>query len=234
MNLRFASLSRAGPANNNQDCFMEPITSGDDWWCAIADGVGSSQYGAIASKICIDWLSANLSDAISMRSIFRAISDYLRTRAMEHQVHRRMSSTLSVLRLSGHDAFVGHVGDTRISQYRGGGVVTRTYDQTEVQLLIDEGVLSRYQARRYPRKHVILSAMSSHHRYELYESRFSVEKGDRILLTTDGFHQTVNRRSVAHLSSSHKDFCSFFQAIKNTVSDLTPSDDTTCLAIELE
>ena len=234
MNLKFASLSRAGDDNKNEDCLMEPIEVGGHWWCAIADGVGSSQCGSMASKICIDWLRTNVHDSLSMSSVFRGISEDLKLRAIEHGVSLHISSTLSVLRLSGYDAFVGHVGDTRISHYRGAGVVTRTYDQTEVQLLIDEGVLSRYQARRYHRRHVILSAMSSHRPYDLYENRFYVEAGDRIMLTTDGFHQAINRRSVAQLSSTHGDFFSFFRSVEDAITHLRPSDDATCVAIEVE
>ena len=234
MTLRSCWLSRAGSRGDNQDLLLEPVSTGLDWWCAIADGVGTSHHGARASRFCIDAIRKTMQDELAMDTLFRAVSAYMIRRAAEIGVTDSMSTTLSVLRLSRCTAFVGHVGDTRITHYRGNGVMTRTHDQTEVQRLVDTGVLSRYQARRYPRKNVLISAMSTHSEYDLYESAFGVHVGDRILLTTDGFHQIVDRREIALLSSRHASLDLFFEGIKDSLSRRSLADDATCLAVEVE
>ena len=234
MNLRFQSLSLAGPHGENQDCVLEPINSGVDWWCAIADGVGGTDHGGDASRTCIDALKLNVVDDMTMRELFGAVSNFLKQRANDTASSHRMGSTLSILRLSKGQAFVGHVGDTRIMHYRGGGVMARTHDQTEVQKLLDEGAISKHQARRYPRRNIILSVMSPYKTYDLHETTFTVKQGDRILLTTDGFHSKLQRRNLARLSSSCASFNSFFKSLKDVICDLRLNDDATCLAIEIE
>src|SRR3546814_5436694 len=72
----------------------------------------------------------------------------------------RISDWSSDVCSSDLNARVGHVGDSRIYHLRGSGLVTRTKDQTEVQHLIDEGILTPERAKMYPRKNVLLSAIS--------------------------------------------------------------------------
>lgn len=233
MNLCYKSLSLAGPKGRNQDCILEPTTSGMDWWCAVADGVGNSRGGEMASLMCIETVRNSIADGESMSNLFRKVADALLHKANADDEYVRMSSTLSVLRISERAAFVGHVGDTRINQYRGIGVMGRTRDQTEVQELLDGGVLTKHQARRYPRSNVILSAMSPQKEFTLFENEFSVEKGDRILLTSDGFHEQLQRRIVAEISSSYAVFDMFFSVIEKQVRGLPLNDDASVLALEI-
>ena len=233
MILLFHSLSVAGPKGKNQDCLLEPTRNDGEWWCAIADGVGGSDLGEVASRLCIDTVRQQLVNGKTMEELFCIVADKLSEKAQSATTDQTMSSTLSILRLVGKQAFVGHVGDTRITHYRNGGVVTRTRDQTEVQQLLDDGVLTKYQARRYPRKNVILSAMSPKRSHTLFESSFDVELGDRILLTTDGFHHCLQKRTIAYLSEKGPDFRTFFQSIERELSQVVLEDDATVLAIEV-
>ena len=233
MSLNYKSLSLAGPRGRNQDCVLEPITSGADWWCAIADGVGGSEGGEVASRVCIEAVRRSIADGEMMLNLFHKVLDAMSHEATANDKNFRMSSTLSVLRISGTMAFVGHVGDTRISHYRGAGVMGRTRDQTEVQKLLDDRVLTKYQARRYPRKNVLLSAMSLRKKFTLFENKFSVERGDRILLTSDGFHAQLQKKAIAELSRNCSTFDMFFSAIETQFRKLSLNDDATVLALEL-
>ena len=233
MNLCYKSLSLVGPRGRNQDCILEPTTSGKDWWCAIADGVGGSWGGEVASRVCIEALKNSIADGELMSNLFRKVADALSRTADADEKKAQMSSTLSVLRISERTAFVGHVGDTRINQYRGVGVMGRTRDQTEVQKLLDDGVLTKYQARRYPRRNVILSAMSPQKKFTLFENEFVLERGDRILLTSDGFHEKLQRRVVAQISGNCPEFKVFITAIERQLVNLSLNDDATVLALEI-
>ena len=109
----------------------------------------------------------------------------------------------------------------------------RTSDQTEVQRLLDDGVLTKHQARRYPRRNVILSAMSPRKEFTLFENEFSVERGDRILLTSDGVHEQLHRGTVAEISGNCAAFNMFFSIIEEQMRKLSLNDDATVLALEI-
>ena len=229
----FKSCSVPGPKGNNQDVVLPPFQVDQCTWCAIADGVGSSVFGGLAARTSLEMVRAVSSD-VSMSDIFASIRHRLSEIASEQEPGKSISTTLSILRICGEQALVGHVGDTRVSHYRGSGVMGRTKDQTEVQKLLDDGVLTKHQAARYPRRNVLLSAMSGGRDYDLHEQEFTVEKGDRILLTSDGFHSKLLRGRIAQLSSSNPAFEDFWEAIQNDLSSKILDDDASCLALEIE
>ncbi|MDX0800681.1 protein phosphatase 2C domain-containing protein [Sinorhizobium meliloti] len=231
MKVRYLSIE--GPKGENQDAILQPFRAGDCLWCGIADGVGSSALGGLAARTSLEVIS-QVADTDTIVDLFAKVSTRLSEIAVEHGNSKSISTTLSVLRICGDQASIGHVGDTRISQYRGSGVMARTKDQTEVQKLLDDGVLTKNQARRYPRRNVLLSAMSGGRDYDLYQASFSVQQGDRILLTTDGFHNKLLRGKIADLSSSHPEFDRFWTSLEDALRAESLDDDASCLALEIE
>lgn len=143
------------------------------------------------------------------------------------------STTLSVCLLIGERAIVGHVGDTRIYHLRGAGIQSRTRDQTEVERLIEEGILSPERALRYPRRHVLLSALSGDGDFHLQRSEFDVLVGDRVLLLSDGVYRQVTKREIAGLSEEHRQVPPFVHALKGLLASRGLVDDASALCVEI-
>lgn len=112
--------------------------------------------------------------------------------------------------------------------------MARTKDQTEVQKLLEDGAITKYQAQRYPRRNVLLSAMSSEPEFDLFQDEFVIEFGDRILLTTDGFHNKLLRGHISRISVDNPAFEDFWLAVQESLSSTTIEDDASCLAIEID
>lgn len=233
MSIQFNHITIDGYEHANQDAFLAPVKIGDSTWCAIADGVGGRSGGREASRICISFLNESLDEKSSMKSVFRGVSDRLSEFSMKNEELRKLSSTLTVLQIKNGKGFFGHVGDTRITHIREKGIMTRTKDQTEVQKLLDDGVISKYQARRYPRKNVLLSAMNAKKNYDLLEGQFDLLPTDRILLTTDGFHSKLLRQEVLDISIKNPEFDKFWEQLSNSIENVKLDDDATCLGIQL-
>ncbi len=231
--MKFKLCSLVGPKGDNQDAVLPPFEIGGCTWCAIADGVGSSSLGGLASHKSLEIVQKVLGSE-TMSEVFANVQLGLSEVVHGQETNKSISSTLSVLKICGTRAFVGHVGDTRITHYRDAGVVGRTKDQTEVQKLLEDGVLTKNQAARYPRKNVLLSAMSATKEFDLYQKEFSVQKADRILLTSDGFHTKLLRGQIAQLSSSNLEFEDFWLAIQAVLLSIELSDDASCIAIEID
>lgn len=226
-------ISLPGPRGENQDSWLEPVTVKKSSWMAVADGVGGHRGGAVASATCIEALKEAIRSTLSMEAIFEIAQAALVARAAGEPEFARMSTTLSVLRIGENKAVVGHVGDSRILHFRRGGVIARTRDQTEVQRLLDEGVLSPYQAKRYPRKNVLISYLSPEKSYSLHSGEFDVQVGDRLLLSTDGFHSLIPKRTIAAISAKRPTFEQFWNEIDEHLRTMELTDDATCLAIEI-
>lgn len=231
--MKFSSCTIAGPKGKNQDAILPPFRSGNSTWCAIADGVGSSEASGEAARASIEVVRAVHGNE-TMADLFARVRLCLTDIFSDRKAEKGFGTTLSVLCLRDSQAIVGHVGDTRISHYRGGGVVSRTKDQTEVQKLLDDGAITKNQAPRYPRRNVLLSIMSPMHDYTLHEERFLIKSKDRILLTSDGFHTKILRQVIAKISTENLLFDSFWQAVQFELQAISVDDDASCIALEID
>ena len=232
--LVFGAFSIDGPRGDNQDCVLEPVCTGRDWWCAVADGVSGSDDGGRAARACIEAVKGHVGDGTPMTELFRSVRRHLRATAALDTPQPRLATTLSVLRVAEQRAFVGHVGDSRIMHFRDRSANLLTHDQTEVQKLLDAGVLGKYQARGYPRRGILLSAMASRGKYDLFENRCVLQGRDRVLLTTDGLHDSLDLDELLHISAMYESFDAFYASLRAIARSLPLADDTTCLAIEVD
>ncbi|MEL6467878.1 MAG: PP2C family serine/threonine-protein phosphatase [Pseudomonadota bacterium] len=233
MNFSSAKFTLSGPKGRNDDDFLEPISKGGTIWVAVADGVGSSKNGGLAAHTCVDVIREKATEEPDMELLFRQCSEALRRLSNDEVSLGKLSTTLTVVALRGARATVGHTGDSRVTHFRGGGVMGRTKDQTEVQRLLDDGALSPRQAQRYPRRNVLMSSMSSEGDYELFRSEFSVEAGDRILLSSDGFHSKIPRKEMAGISQSTDTISDFLDQLRTMVSERGLDDDATVVGLEV-
>jgi len=230
--MKSAGWSIVGPSGTNHDVILLPFPVRGSYWCAIADGVGLTDLSALAAEVAISTVRS-VTDSMSMTELFNEVQQSLIKNSTDKSSAKQLSTTLSVLKIEGNVAYVGHVGDTRISHYRGSGVLARTKDQTEVQALLDQGALSKYQAARYPRRNVLLSVLSPFSKYDLFETHFTVQEGDRMILTTDGFHNKLLRRQIAQTSAETPDFDTFIDRLKSDSLHSRFDDDASLIAIEI-
>ncbi|QRM39461.1 serine/threonine-protein phosphatase [Rhizobium rhizogenes] len=234
MELKFSSFSCQGARPTNQDRLLEPVMmSAGTWIAAIADGVGGASGGAEAAQFAIETAAANSGLLPDLDLIFAETVKKIIAFAAADEGLKRMATTLSVIHIQQATVHVAHVGDTRIYHLRGGGLNTLTRDQTELAELRRKGILSEYQARRYPRKNVLLSALSPRADYEIYHSEAALESGDRLLLLTDGLYEKLTRQAISDLSSSNAEVERFANALRDRAADLSPTDNFTAVAVEV-
>lgn len=220
-------------SRENQDAFIKGINVGNGVAFAVADGVGGNKGGKEASNLAVKTISKHLEGAANIDQCYSYVAGALQDFSQTNPEYNSLSTTLSLLVLSEGTGHVGHVGDSRIMHLRGDGLKTITRDQTELQELLDQGVLSKFQARNYPRRNVLLSVLGAKHKYKLYKDEFSVESKDRILLATDGFYNMVSKATLVRLSRKNTDFSKFCDEIKIVFEETQFKDDATLIAVEV-
>lgn len=235
MKITSAFFTHTGIKGDNEDCLLPPLLLESTWWAAVADGVGGHAGGKVASNTAIESVRATIArdPQTGMRNLFSTVHERLKEIAGDDDVLEKMGTTLSVVRFDRKQAHVGHVGDTRIYHLRGKGIVDRTRDQTEVQRLILDRILSKAQARRYPRRSVLLSVLSPSRSYDLYEESFEIEPGDRIILLTDGVYEKVRRGEIRDVSVASPAAKDLSENLERVVSARDPVDDYSALVIDI-
>lgn len=201
----------------------------------IADGMGGEAGGGQASSIAVSTVEEKLTKLglIDYSKLFSAVAQNLSLYTAEHTDLKNMATTLSVCIFDRDQIYVGHTGDTRIYHLRGSGIMKRTTDQTELQELIDNGVLSQERAKNYPRKNVLTSALSSRDDHKLFTSQHPIKIGDRILLLSDGAYNKVKIREISEMSVKSNSIADFSNTLLATIEQREPTDDYSAISIEI-
>ena len=183
----------------------------------VADGMGGHAGGEVASRLAIatliniilhapDWIMRLEDDEHAGRLMDRAVARYravhqaLQERARLDPELRGMGTTMTAAYSLGRDLFVTQVGDSRAYRFRDGTLQLLTRDQTQAQMLANEGVIRQQDVARHRLRHVLTSALGGLHSHMVAEiDRFELADGDRLLLCSDGLTDMVGDAEIADL-----------------------------------
>jgi protein phosphatase len=184
----------------NQDAFLDRPDLG--LW-AVADGMGGHTDGAIASGALMEGLSGLArprllgSGAQTMERTLIAVNRQLLERAQQTAGGDLIGSTIvSLLALGDHCALLW-VGDSRIYRLRDGALQQLTTDHSQVQAMIDEGLLPPEQAESHPLSNVLLRAVGSDEPMPVDRRIERLRDGDRYLLCSDGLFRELDSDAIA-------------------------------------
>lgn len=175
---------------------------------AVADGIGGLPAGEVASDIVIQALapldeSASESEpAVALSEALLAANRRIREAVAADPASDGMGSTVTAMLLCGDDLVLVHVGDSRGYLLRQGKLHQVTRDDTLVQMLVDNGVLTADQARTHPQRSLVTSAVQG---ADVAPSTGVVAgaAGDRLLLCSDGLSDVVTDGAIAQALATY-------------------------------
>lgn len=174
---------------------------------AVSDGMGGAAAGEVASAVSLQALLAELQrDDRSgdvperLKRVVRRASQRVREESQQPD-RRGMGATLTAALFCGNVVHLAQIGDSRGYLIRGGEIRQVTHDQSYVQLLVDEGLMTPEEAERSPQKNVLLQAMGQAGKLRVDLGRLAVRSGDRLLLCSDGLTNAVGDQDIAKLAT---------------------------------
>jgi serine/threonine protein phosphatase PrpC len=234
--MKFASYKFSGAyKQENEDFAGLHLLEGQQLIAAVADGVGGHVGGHVASRLAvanaIDFLTKNPAGDFSL--LFEKICNVIEEEALSSPEFSDMATTLTIVQIKEYKARFAHVGDSRIYHLRNKGIKQITEDQSEVALLIREGILSKQQAEHYGRRSVLYSALSAKRKYALTQGEFDVSLNDRLIMLTDGVYRMVSKSKIRDLSRKADSISILGEEIISEVKNLGPRDDHTLIGFEI-
>jgi len=107
---------------------------------------------------------------------------------------------LTAARTVGPDAFIGHVGDSRVYLFRGGSLQQLTRDHTLAQQLVDAGAIPSVSAASRYMQNMLVNCLGARKREVHVEvHHLGLSDGDRLLLCTDGLTDLVADDQIAQI-----------------------------------
>ena len=188
-------LSHAGRVRDlNEDRYLVKSESGV---FAVADGMGGHEAGELASSSIVEHLKSIgvPSSAPDLRARFedRVMNANREIREISSARNGAViGSTLAALLAFESQYACMWAGDSRIYRLRAGALSQLSRDHTEVQQLLDEGVLSSEEAAHWPRRNVITRAIGALEDPPLDIAHGQILPDDKFLICSDGLTAHVS------------------------------------------
>ena len=235
--LRFATAGRSDTGlvrDHNEDSgFAGPSL------VLVADGVGGAAAGETASATAAYVVSALASgggqpDVLAVLGRAVALThEQLRLGTSQDATRTGMATTLTALLTDGERVALAHVGDSRAYRIRDGGLAQLTRDQTFVQALVDQGLLTRDEARLHPRRNVVLQAIDADRPAVPDLALLDVRAGDRVLVCSDGLTDLVDDAQVRD-GLVHPDVAAAAEALVQAALDAGGTDNVTVVVADVQ
>lgn len=201
--------------SSNQDALRYGTLDNGGSYAVVCDGMGGANGGNIASNIAVDIIAGRIVDGYAngatprpdllLASAMAAANIEIFDKAKSDSQYEGMGTTVVAVIVFGKDAYISHVGDSRVYLYRDSALQQITRDHSVVQEMIESGQLTEEQARSHPRKHFITRALGVSAMEEGEFDEFELEPNDRILLCTDGLTNMVDDTALAELFGENAD-----------------------------
>jgi serine/threonine protein phosphatase Stp1 len=164
---------------------------------AVADGVGGGHAGDRASALVVSALeklpvpTGRVGFVEDVRASLEEVNRRLRVEAVASRDDRAIASTVVCLLHFEHWYCCLWAGDSRLYRLQAGNLEQLTKDHSEVQSLLDYGLISVEEARQHPSANIITRAVGAEDILQLQAIEGEIEPGDAFLLCTDGLTKVV-------------------------------------------
>ena len=193
--------------SQNQDAFQMEQLDRSTVLCVVCDGMGGAKSGNVASNLAVDvftqevkrtWkadMDPNRVDQM-LRNAVKLANFTVYDQSRQFMEFAGMGTTLVAVLIQGKNATVVNVGDSRAYCIDRTGIHQLTTDHSLVQMMVSRGELTKEQARNYPGKNLITRAIGTEAvtMCDIFHKR--VEKGDFILLCTDGLSNLMDEQEI--------------------------------------
>lgn len=172
----------------------------------VADGMGGHRDGNLASAMITDAArdvgkAASLTElSFAFRRGIDAVNAELLSRSQGHPDRIVGSTVVALLTHDGNYCCLW-AGDSRCYLVRDGRIEQLSHDHTEVQDLVDRGIISQEEAASWPRRNVVTRAVGAIDDLELEQATGVIKSGDRFVLCSDGLTGHVKDEEILAVST---------------------------------
>jgi PPM family protein phosphatase len=176
----------------------------------VADGMGGLPAGELASDILVQALAVvdDMPDSgeplQAMLAALQKANERIEAAIADDDARDGMGTTVTALLLSGDRVAALNVGDSRCYLVRDGELTQLTRDDTYVQALVDQGVLSPDDARRHPQRALVTQAVQGGP-FRPAGRMIPIQAGDRFLLCSDGLTDYVTDDVIGTTLRTYED-----------------------------
>jgi serine/threonine protein phosphatase PrpC len=227
---------------SNEDYLASERIEDDEYLFVVADGMGGHRAGDVASRLGTQHFVRQykklrkkknpIMEAMN-RSLEKA-NDVILSRASADPRKRGMGTTFSAVVISDFNAYIAHVGDSRIYLIRDEEILQLTTDHTFVGKMVEEGRITEDEARDHPQKNILYMSLGARKAFEPeIKKHIDLREGDIFIICSDGLNNMVSDGTIKEYVLSYNGKDAVEQLIK-LANDNGGTDNITLQVINLE
>ena len=175
----------------------------------VADGMGGSNRGALASRLAVDTVRDAFSNDQTADGLVAAVSaanEAVYQRRIEDPDDKNFGTTIAAVAMVANgdrEMLVSvNVGDSRVYLFRDDHLQRLSSDHSRVGDLVRAGALSETEAKSHPERHILTQAIGVDAEVTPYVEQVIPANGDRILLCSDGLFNDLSSAEISrHLTA---------------------------------
>jgi protein phosphatase len=129
---------------------------------------------------------------------------------------------------------VFNVGDSRVYRFADGELVQVTVDHSEVQELVDAGLLDPDEAARHPLRNLLTRALGSRELSEVDVWVLEPQPGERFLACTDGLTGELDDDAIAGILAAEDDPQAAAEALVAAAVSAGGRDNVTAVVVDTD
>jgi len=240
LDLEFAQLSDPGKQREHNEDYLGHVVPASPararshgWLFVLADGVGGTEKGEIASRAAVEHLTAGFREA----SPSERLSALLTRLAQEANVRiyetgrshspggTSMATTLLACAFRYDRLVVAHAGDSRCYLIRQGQARLLTRDHTVAQEQARIGLITAKEASESSTRHVLSRSLGTDLFVNVETGDIQVYPGDVLLLCCDGLYHSVQSSEMAAVAGRGGDLNVAAERLVDIANDRDGSDN---------
>lgn len=227
----------------NQDTYYFKIISDQIAYGMVCDGMGGANGGKTASQTAVDVISEIIEQFFKtesapyqittlFRRAIRVANDKIFQLSQQQPELVGMGTTLVIAVMIKNDLYIANVGDSRAYLFFGDSVQQISVDHSAVQELIEQGKITRDEAKTHPRKNIITRALGVDSMVEFDYYTYNFLAGDRVLLCSDGLSNYCSDETLLSIVSGPEPLTKIVDMLIDYANEQGGNDNITALLLQ--
>lgn len=202
---------------NNEDYMLQYVVEENANLYLVLDGIGGASLGEVASKTAaekvLEYIKEHYMENTNLKDMLKLSVKYANRCVYEmnkqNKVYKDMGTTISMLYIENDIGYNISIGDTRIYEILEDKIVQITEDDTYVNALVKDNIISKEEALVHPERHVLLRALGVTKSINFDVCDMGNVKGKKYLICTDGLTGTSTDNEIFDVikKSSKENIC---------------------------
>ena len=205
---------------------------------AVCDGMGGESDGEIASRIIVDELNKIRNVKYIDSSVINEVIDKSNSKICNHitKTNENSGSTFVSAIIQKNKADIYNIGDSRCYLIREKNILQLTKDHTLVAQMIDNGKISKEEAKKDRRRHQLtqhLGIFPEDMTLSVHHKSIDLQVNDILLLCSDGVTDGLSDEEILLSVQENEDVVFLPMEIANKAMKNGSSDNVTAMIVNI-